>query len=92
MLQTFPLIRPKLVLAIPPSMSHGPSRWLFTVMASTEGNVILLTSRSEDNTLARDLYARWEAEQEVTARWGQGKVGRLLPLNDRKVVEVYYTS
>lgn len=81
-------MQPKLVLAVPPTMSHGPSRWLFTAMASTEGNVIILTSRSEDGTLARDLYSRWEAQQADGARWGQGKIGRVQALHESLAVEV----
>ncbi|WVW84589.1 hypothetical protein I302_106623 [Kwoniella bestiolae CBS 10118] len=77
LLQAYPLMRPKLVLAVPPSMSHGPSRFLFTTMASTEGNVVLLTSPGEDTTLARELYQRWEKEQEESAKWGKGKIGKL---------------
>ncbi|WVQ80726.1 hypothetical protein IAT38_002831 [Cryptococcus sp. DSM 104549] len=76
LLQAFPANRPKLVLAIPPTMSHGPSRFLFTTFANTEGNVILLTSRSEDSTLGRDLYDRWEAKQDGEAKWGKGKIGK----------------
>ena len=73
--QAYPLQRPKLVLAIPPSLSHGPSRWLFTSMASIEGNVILMTNRGEDFTLGRDLYSRWESKQDDSARWGRGRIG-----------------
>nr|XP_019012680.1 cleavage and polyadenylation specificity factor subunit 2 [Kwoniella pini CBS 10737]OCF51461.1 cleavage and polyadenylation specificity factor subunit 2 [Kwoniella pini CBS 10737] len=77
LLQAYPLMRPKLVLAIPPTMSHGPSRFLFTTMASTEGNVILLTSPGEDTTLARELYDTWEAQQDETGKWAHGKIGKL---------------
>ncbi|WWD04790.1 hypothetical protein V865_002861 [Kwoniella europaea PYCC6329] len=88
LLQAYPLMRPKLVLAIPPSMSHGPSRFLFTTMASTEGNVILLTSRGEDTTLARDLYQRWEQEQEEASKWGKGKIGKLGGLKGQLQIEM----
>ena len=80
-LQAYPLMRPKLVLAVPATMSHGPSRWLFTAMAGAEGNVILLTSRGEDGTLTRDLYERWERDQEETAKWGKGRTGNLAHLD-----------
>ncbi|WRT67711.1 uncharacterized protein IL334_004683 [Kwoniella shivajii] len=76
LLQAYPLMKPKLVLAIPSTMSHGPSRFLFTTMASTEGNVVLLPSRGEDNTLARDLYKRWEVEQDEGSKWSRGRIGR----------------
>jgi cleavage and polyadenylation specificity factor subunit 2 len=80
LLQTFPINRPKVVLAVPPSMSHGPSRWLFTAMAATEGNVVLLTSPGEDGTLTRELYDAWRAQ-------GQG-LGELAVTTGQKLVEV----
>jgi cleavage and polyadenylation specificity factor subunit 2 len=67
-------------MAIPPSLSHGPSRFLFSSLASTDGNVILLTSRGEDHTLARDLYDRWESQQDEGARWGRGRIGHMQDL------------
>nr|ODO01039.1 cleavage and polyadenylation specificity factor subunit 2 [Cryptococcus depauperatus CBS 7855] len=88
LLQTYPLNRPKLVLAIPPTMSHGPSRFLFTSLAAVEGNVILLTSRSEEQTLARDLYDRWERQQDMGSKWGQGKTGKAIQLEDKMLVQV----
>ncbi|WWC88746.1 uncharacterized protein L201_003659 [Kwoniella dendrophila CBS 6074] len=88
LLQAYPLMRPKLVLAIPPSMSHGPSRFLFTTMASTEGNLILLTSRGEDASLARDLYQRWEGDQKEAARWGRGTIGQIGVLKDQLRIEM----
>ena len=83
-----PLMRPKVVLAIPPTMSHGPSRWLFTAMAGTEGNVILLTNRGEDNTLSREIYDAWAAGQDETALWGRGRVGHLQDLSGNMQLEV----
>ncbi|ORX40182.1 putative cleavage and polyadenylation specificity factor subunit [Kockovaella imperatae] len=80
LMHAHPLMRPKVVLAIPPTLSHGPSRWLFTAMAGTEGNVVLLTSRGEENTLARDIYNIWAAGQDATALWGRGRVGHLQDL------------
>ncbi|OWT40034.1 cleavage and polyadenylation specificity factor subunit 2 [Cryptococcus neoformans] len=88
LLQTYPLTRPKLVLAVPPTMSHGPSRFLFTAMANTEGNVIMLTGRSEEQTLARDLYNRWERSQTAGSKWGEGKIGHLTRLEGKLQVEV----
>lgn len=85
---SYPLQRPKLVLAIPPSLSHGPSRWLFTSMAGVEGNVILLTNRGEDSTLGRDLYDRWEATQDDSAKWGRGRIGHIQNLDGQLKLEV----
>ncbi|WWD18400.1 hypothetical protein CI109_102850 [Kwoniella shandongensis] len=88
LLHAYPLMRPKLILAIPPTMSHSPSRFLFTALANTEGNVILLTTRGEDRTLARELYDQWEASQDENAKWGQGKIGSLQPLYGQLKVEM----
>lgn len=88
LLQAYPSNRPKLVLAIPPSMSHGPSRWLFTAMAGVEGNVVLLTSRGEDNTLASDLFERWQSSQESSAKWGMGNIGKLEKVDAQLTIEV----
>lgn len=88
LLRKYPLITPKLVLAIPTTMSHGPSRFLFTLMAGNPNNVILLTNRGEDDTLARDLYSRWESDQAEDAKWGQGKIGELTPLKGKFEIEM----
>lgn len=69
--------RPKVVLAVPPSMSHGPSRWLFTAMAAMDGNVVLLTSKGEEGSLTRESFDIWEKEQAETAKWGRGRIGNL---------------
>lgn len=44
-------------------------------MAGMEGNVILLTSRGEDGTLARDLFDAWQASQDSERQYGTGKIG-----------------
>ncbi|KAK1925358.1 beta-lactamase-like protein [Papiliotrema laurentii] len=79
---------PKLILAIPPSLSHGPSRWLFTSLANREGNVVLLTNRGEDGTLARDLYDRWESQQDDSAKWGKGRIGHMQDLEGHLQIEM----
>lgn len=88
LLQAFPASRPKLVLAVPPSMSFGPSRFLFTAMASQPGNVILLTNRGQDDTLTRDLFTRWEKLQADAAKWGRGQIGEVKPLKGKLSIEV----
>lgn len=88
LMQAYPLSRPKLVLAIPPSMSHGPSRWLFTAMASGEGNVILLTSQGEDGTLSRELFEAWSHSQMDDRRYGSGKIGSISRVDRRVSLEV----
>ncbi|RXK41628.1 cleavage and polyadenylation specificity factor subunit 2 [Tremella mesenterica] len=88
LLQGLGLNRPKLVLAIPPAMNHGPSRWLFTAMGSVEENVILLTSTGQDQSLARDLYNEWEKGQSSGCKWGEGKIGKLHRLDGSMTVEL----
>ncbi|KAK8858512.1 hypothetical protein IAR55_002739 [Kwoniella newhampshirensis] len=88
LLHAYPLMRPKLIVAIPPTMSHGPSRFLFTALANTEGNLILLTSRGEDRTLARELYEQWEVNQSFSAKWGQGKIGSVQSLSGQLKIEM----
>lgn len=66
---------PKLILAVPASLSHGPSRMLFSQFAETPDNVVLLTGRSEDGTLGRMLFDRWNDAQREEAKWDRGKIG-----------------
>jgi cleavage and polyadenylation specificity factor subunit 2 len=66
---------PKLILAVPASLSHGPSRHLFADFAAIPDNVILLTGHSEDGTLARLLFDRWNDGQRVENKWDNGKIG-----------------
>ncbi|KAL7423212.1 hypothetical protein Q5752_002512 [Cryptotrichosporon argae] len=73
LLQAHGLGQPKVVLAVPPSLSHGPSRWLFTAMAGQAGNAIVLTTRGEDGTLGRTLYDAWVAA--TGTAWGTGALG-----------------
>lgn len=61
-------------------------------MAGIDGNVILLTFRGEDGTLARELYGRWERDQDETAKWGKGRTGNLAHLGGRLQVEVGSTD
>ena len=57
-------------------------------MAGVEGNVILLTSRGEDHTLGRDLYDRWESNQDDSAKWGRGRIGHMQDLDGQLQLEV----
>ncbi|KAJ9110484.1 hypothetical protein QFC19_001610 [Naganishia cerealis] len=75
-LQAFPdNSTPKLVLAVPLSMSYGPSRRLFTKMATEESATIVLTGRGEDHTLTNDVFRMWNEQQPITAQYGAGRVG-----------------
>lgn len=84
--------QPKLILAVPLTLTYGPSRRLFTSMAATEGNVVVLTGRTVASTLANELFERWNAEQASDDTFGHGGVGEVRPLSgdldvqlDRKV-------
>jgi cleavage and polyadenylation specificity factor subunit 2 len=93
MVEKFSSREPKLILAVPASMSHGPSRSLFADFAAMQGNVVILTQRAEQGTLSRFLMDRWEASQEESQRWQDGKLGEPVPL-DRPIeleVKQYYS-
>lgn len=67
LLQTYPSFptssnptpKPKLILAVPGSLSHGPSRELFAEFAKVSGNLVVLTSMGETGSLSRSLFERW---------------------------------
>lgn len=75
LMHTYSSKDPKLILAVPASLSHGPSRMLFSQFAETPDNVVLLTGRSEDGTLGRMLFDRWNDAQREEAKWDRGKIG-----------------
>jgi cleavage and polyadenylation specificity factor subunit 2 len=57
-------------------------------MAGIEGNVILLTSRGEESTLARDLFDAWQASQDSERQYGSGKIGFPHTVEQRLDIEV----
>ncbi|POY69950.1 hypothetical protein BMF94_7042 [Rhodotorula taiwanensis] len=68
---------PKLVLTVPSTLSYGYSRALFLDFARNPQNLVLLTGLSEPGSLARWLVREiWEPQQDAGARYGQGKVGK----------------
>ncbi|KAF8076581.1 beta-lactamase-like protein [Lyophyllum atratum] len=75
LLQTYSSKDPKLILAVPASLSHGPSRNLFADFAAVPDNVVLLTGRSEEGTLGRDLFETWNDSQRPDDKWDKGKIG-----------------
>lgn len=75
LLETYSSKDPKLILAVPASFSHGPSRSLFADFATVPGNVILLTGRGEEGTLGRVLFERWNKSQRAEDKWDKGKLG-----------------
>ena len=76
LLQTYSSKDPKLILAVPASLSHGPARHLFQDFAAVPDNVVLLTSRGEEGTLARALFDKWNDSQRPEDKWDRGKIGR----------------
>ncbi|UZJ57241.1 hypothetical protein CBS101457_006561 [Exobasidium rhododendri] len=79
----------KLVLAWPPSLTHGPSRKLFVRMCGNEKNVVIMTQHGEPGSLGRMLYEKWEGRQEASAHWGKGKVGKPVVVDDTLEVEMH---
>lgn len=67
---------PKLVLAVPFSMSYGSSRRLFQTFAATPGNAVVLTNRGMPGSLARDIFDRWNSQQ--GDKWGKGGLGEVV--------------
>ncbi len=88
MMEAFPADRPKCVLAVPMTLSYGPSRRLFTTIAEEEGSVIVLTGRSETNTLGQTLFERWNNAQDKEERYGEGRVGSVRRLDGVMGVEL----
>lgn len=81
LLETYSSKDPKLILAVPASFSHGPSRSLFADFAAVPDNVILLTSRGEEGTLGRILFERWNRSQRTEDKWDKGKLGSSVMLD-----------
>jgi cleavage and polyadenylation specificity factor subunit 2 len=75
LLQTYSSKDPKLILAVPASLSHGPSRHLFQDFAAVPDNVVLLTSRGEERTLARALFVKWDDSQHLRTNGTKAKSG-----------------
>ncbi|CDO71405.1 hypothetical protein BN946_scf184908.g163 [Trametes cinnabarina] len=75
LMQTYSTKDPKLILAVPATLSHGPSRSLFAQFAEIPDNVVLLTGRSEPGTLGRILFDQWNNAQREEAKWDRGKIG-----------------
>lgn len=78
----YPSSTPKLILAVPASLSHGASRALFADFASVPDNVVLLTSRAEQGTMGGMLLDKWNQRQEDQEKWDKGNVGSLIELDE----------
>ncbi|KAG0654938.1 hypothetical protein C6P46_001333 [Rhodotorula mucilaginosa] len=80
---------PKLILTVPSTLSYGYSRALFLDFARNPLNLVLLTSLSEPGTLARWLAEEvWEPQQDVGAKYGQGKVGKEVKMDQTIELEM----
>ncbi|KAJ1026757.1 hypothetical protein NDA16_002054 [Ustilago loliicola] len=81
--EAIPQEQAKVVLAVPPSMTHGPSRRLLARFAQNPNNVIVLISRGEPNSLCRQLWDAWNSNQQKGFAWSQGKLGEAVTPNTR---------
>lgn len=79
----------KVVLAWPPSMTHGASRKLLARMAGNEKDVVILTQHGQPGSLGRDLFEKWESKQDPSAKWGGGKVGKSVQVNEDISLSIY---
>ncbi|KLO18053.1 cleavage and polyadenylation specificity factor subunit [Schizopora paradoxa] len=82
LLHTYSSKDPKLILAVPMSLSHGPSRIIFSEFACIPDNVVLLTSRGEEGTLGRTLFDIWNGQQRDDDKWEKGRLGRNVMLDE----------
>lgn len=48
---------------------------MFADFAQTPDNVVLLTGRGEEGTLARILFTQWDDSQREDYKWDRGKIG-----------------
>lgn len=84
----YPPSTPKLILTVPATLSHGYSRSLFVDFARSPSNVVILTQKGEEGTLARWLWHTWNDRQQNGERWGEGKVGKEIQLGETLNLEV----
>ncbi|KAJ9479299.1 Cleavage factor two protein 2 [Pseudozyma hubeiensis] len=74
--EAIPQDQAKVVLAVPPSMTHGPSRKLLARFAQNPNDVVVLISRGEHGSLCRQLWDAWNTNQSKGFLWSQGKLGQ----------------
>lgn len=76
-------------MTVPSTLSYGYSRALFLDFARNPQNLVLLTGLSEPGSLARWLAREiWEPQQDAGARYGQGKVGKEVKMDQTIELEV----
>uniref|UniRef100_V5E4M5 Cleavage and polyadenylation specificity factor subunit 2 n=2 Tax=Kalmanozyma brasiliensis (strain GHG001) TaxID=1365824 RepID=V5E4M5_KALBG len=73
--EAIPQDQARVVLAVPPSMTHGPSRRLLSRFASNPNDVVVLIGRGEQGSLCRQLWDAWNANQTKGFAWTAGKLG-----------------
>ncbi|KAG1752619.1 beta-lactamase-like protein [Suillus paluster] len=88
LLQTYSSKEPKLILAVPASLSHGPSRLLFSDFAAVPDNVVLLTSRGEEGTLGRILFDKWNNSQRGDDKWDKGRIGSNIMMDGAMTLKI----
>ena len=79
---------PKLILAVPATLSHGPSRSIFSQFAEIPDNVVLLTGRGEPGTLGRLLFDKWNDSQREDSKWDRGRIGSNIMMDGVLSLEV----
>ncbi|EIW61467.1 uncharacterized protein TRAVEDRAFT_162694 [Trametes versicolor FP-101664 SS1] len=89
LMSTYSTKDPKLILAVPATLSHGPSRSLFAHFAEIPDNVVLLTGRSEPGTLGRILFDKWNNSQREEAKWDRGKIGNNIMMDGVLRLEIH---
>ncbi|KZT38353.1 hypothetical protein SISSUDRAFT_1021621 [Sistotremastrum suecicum HHB10207 ss-3] len=72
---------PKVLIAVPLSLSSGFSRQIFSEFALIPENIVLLTSRAPQGTLSDRLFDFWSSQQSDSDKWEKGKVGKVVKLN-----------
>ncbi|SNX83866.1 related to CFT2 - subunit of the mRNA cleavage and polyadenlylation factor [Melanopsichium pennsylvanicum] len=81
--EAIPKDQPKVILAVPPSMTHGPSRRLLARFAANPNDVVVLISRGEPGSLCRQLWDAWNGGQAKGFLWSQGKIGDAIVPNTK---------
>lgn len=83
---------PKAILAVPLSLSHGPSRKLLSSFVQNPNNVVILTQRGDPDSLSRRLWDLWESKQATGKKWGDGEVGSSVECDENFEIKVSLSS
>ncbi|GAA5902829.1 cleavage polyadenylation factor subunit CFT2 [Sporobolomyces salmoneus] len=86
---TIPPEVPKLVLTVPSTLSYGYARALFIDFSRRPENLIILTEQTQRGSLSRWLVEEvWEQGQEDGVKYGQGKVGKEVQMDQQVEIEM----